>query len=84
MNSTQEIPSFILEKMDEVKRLCEQTKVAKIGLFGSALREDDDPPSSDLDFVVEFIATGANSLVNCITLINLLSYESFSYKTNPN
>lgn len=40
-------------------RLCHQTNVARIGLFGSALREGFDPEKSDLDFVVEFFEPDA-------------------------
>lgn len=55
----QDIPEFVLEKMDDIERICVETNVAKIGLFGSALREDFDPKKSDLDFVVEFHAPDA-------------------------
>lgn len=55
MNERPNIPSFILEKMDEIKESCAETNVAKIGLFGSVLRADFDPENSDLDFVVEFL-----------------------------
>ena len=37
----------------------EKGVVARIGLFGSALREDFDPEKSDLDFVVEFLEPDA-------------------------
>lgn len=59
MNSKQDIPEFILEKMDDIERICVETNVATIGLFGSALREDFNPEKSDLDFVVEFHAPDA-------------------------
>lgn len=59
MEEKKNIPDLILKKMDDIKRLCHQTKVAKIGLFGSALREDFDPEISDLDFVVEFLEPDA-------------------------
>ena len=56
MEEKKYIPEFVLKKMDDVMRLCHQTNVARIGLFGSALREDFDPEKSDLDFVVEFLS----------------------------
>ena len=54
MRAKYEIPAFVLGKMDEIEQICIETKVSKIGLFGSALREDFDPEKSDLDFIVEF------------------------------
>lgn len=59
MEEKKYIPEFVLKKMDDVMRLCHQTNVARIGLFGSALREDFDPEKSDLDFVVEFFEPDA-------------------------
>lgn len=38
----------------ELAELCERYRVVRLALFGSALREDFDSGSSDLDFVVEF------------------------------
>jgi uncharacterized protein len=34
--------------------LCQRYGVARLALFGSALRDDFDPDTSDLDFTVEF------------------------------
>jgi predicted nucleotidyltransferase len=59
MKPQHDIPAFVLEKMDEIERICIETKVSKIGLFGSALRDDFDPEKSDLDFIVEFHAPDA-------------------------
>lgn len=39
---------------DELRRLCEQHKVRRLELFGSARGEGFDPEASDLDFLVEF------------------------------
>lgn len=50
--------------MDDIERICLETNVAKIGLFGSALREDFDPKKSDLDFIVEFHAPDAPGISN--------------------
>ncbi len=38
----------------EIARLCRQFHVARLELFGSALRDDFDPASSDFDFVATF------------------------------
>jgi hypothetical protein len=41
-------------KRSEVTRLCEQYRVARLELFGSAAREDFVTGRSDLDFLVRF------------------------------
>ena len=52
-------PRLRSREIDDIERICLETNVAKIGLFGSALRDDFDPAKSDLDFVVEFHAPDA-------------------------
>jgi predicted nucleotidyltransferase len=49
------------EKREQVAAICREHHVRRLALFGSALRDDFDASSSDLDFVVEFepLATGA-------------------------
>jgi len=42
------------EQAAEVKKLCEQFHVAKLEAFGSVLKEDFNPESSDIDFLIEF------------------------------
>jgi predicted nucleotidyltransferase len=45
----------LLDKhIDQVAALCRQTGARRLRLFGSAVREDFEPTSSDLDFLVEF------------------------------
>ena len=47
----------IIDKhIDQVAALCRQTGARRLRLFGSAIREDFEPASSDLDFLVEFDA----------------------------
>ena len=41
-------------KQLQVKELCQKFKIAKLELFGSAVRDDFDE-TSDLDFIVEFL-----------------------------
>jgi len=48
------IPSFILAEKEAINRICKETRVSKMWLFGSSMREDFDPRRSDLDFVVDF------------------------------
>ena len=44
----------IEEKREELKVLCRRFQVRRLDLFGSAVGEEFDPKSSDLDFLVEF------------------------------
>lgn len=44
----------IEERRADLEDLCQRYGVARLALFGSALREDFDPDTSDLDFAVEF------------------------------
>jgi len=45
---------LIKEKRAQLAQLCHAHHVRRLEAFGSALREDFDPASSDLDFLVEF------------------------------
>ena len=42
----------------ELASLCRRLHVRRLELFGSAARDDFDPTSSDLDFLVEFDSSG--------------------------
>ena len=45
----------IIEKnLSEIQKLCSRFNVSKLELFGSALSENFDQSSSDIDFLVEF------------------------------
>jgi len=46
--------SVIQDKIERLKDLCIKYRVRRLDLFGSATREDFDPETSDLDFLVEF------------------------------
>jgi predicted nucleotidyltransferase len=49
--------------LDHIRALCENLGVERLELFGSAVREDFDQNSSDLDFLVTFTpALGGKSL----------------------
>lgn len=39
---------------DEVENLCRRYRVARLRLFGSSVRDDWDPETSDFDFLAEF------------------------------
>lgn len=45
---------IITARLDELRTLCEKHCVKALYAFGSATRDDFDPESSDLDFLVEF------------------------------
>ncbi len=45
---------LIESKRSEVEAACRRRAVRRLELFGSAVRDDFDPASSDLDFLVEF------------------------------
>jgi hypothetical protein len=45
---------IIQDKREDLARLCAQRHVRRLELFGSALRDDFDPQTSDFDFLVEF------------------------------
>ncbi len=45
---------MIKDKHEDLIRLCAQRHVRRLELFGSALGNDFDPQTSDLDFLVEF------------------------------
>lgn len=42
--------------LEDVANLCRRTSVRQLDVFGSAVRDDFDPETSDLDFLVEFEA----------------------------
>lgn len=45
---------FITEKRAEIADLCRKHHVARLSIFGSAVRDDFDPTTSDVDVIVEF------------------------------
>jgi hypothetical protein len=47
---------LIESKRSQVEAACRRRAVRRLELFGSAARDDFDPASSDLDFLVEFDA----------------------------
>jgi len=45
---------FIEEKREEIAELCRTHHVRRLSVFGSAVRDDFDPSTSDVDVIVEF------------------------------
>ena len=52
--------SVLNDNLGELTRLCRQHRVKRLAVFGSAVRDDFDAESSDLDFVVEFTSLEPN------------------------
>ena len=46
--------NLIEQYRDQVVALCRRTGARRLDVFGSAVRSDFDPATSDLDFLVEF------------------------------
>jgi predicted nucleotidyltransferase len=46
--------SVITDKIDAISRACEQFRFERLGVFGSALREDFDSKRSGIAFLVKF------------------------------
>lgn len=49
-----QVPTLVTERREAIAELCRQAHARRLDLFGSAVREDFDAASSDLDFLVEF------------------------------
>jgi hypothetical protein len=47
---------------EELQMLCRRFHVRRLDLFGSAARDDFDPETSDIDFLVEFDRTHPDAL----------------------
>ncbi len=56
---------LIQEKLGALEELCLRYRVARLDLFGSALRDDFDPAASDLDFLVEFAPMAPAEHADC-------------------
>ena len=48
------MPNVINQQRDAVAALCRRAGAWRLDVFGSAVRADFDPATSDLDFLVEF------------------------------
>jgi len=48
------VASPIDQHLEQVAALCRRAGARRLDLFGSAARDEFDPASSDLDFLVEF------------------------------
>jgi hypothetical protein len=46
--------STIESKLHDLREICRRRRVRRLALFGSAAKNQFDPSSSDLDFLVEF------------------------------
>ena len=48
------IAAVVAERTEDLREICRAHGVQRLDLFGSAAREDFDPETSDLDFLVVF------------------------------
>lgn len=49
-----QVPGLVTERREAIAELCRQAHARRLDLFGSAVRDDFDAASSDLDFLVVF------------------------------
>lgn len=63
----------IEQRRAQIAQICREHHVARLLVFGSVLRDDFDPKTSDIDFLVEFLprSTGV-SLENFLRLRDVL------------
>ncbi len=48
----------IEKRREQIAEICREHQVARLLVFGSVLREDFNPETSDIDFLVEFLPEG--------------------------
>ena len=60
--------SVISERMEDLARLCEERRVARLDVFGSAATGEFNPETSDLDFLVAFREPADDGFDNRIEL----------------
>ncbi len=56
---------IILEKQPQLIELCKKFHAQRLEVFGSVTRDDFDPATSDLDFLVEFDELGVENYADC-------------------
>lgn len=56
---------IIQQNQDQLAELCRQYHAQQLEVFGSASRDDFDPATSDLDFLVEFDEQGLKNYADC-------------------
>ena len=57
--------NIIQEKQLQLVELCKHYHAQRLEVFGSVTREDFDPATSDLDFLVEFDELGVKNYADC-------------------
>lgn len=57
--------SFVNEKQDAIRALCQVFHVQRLDVFGSVTDESFDPSRSDLDFLVEFECSSPDVHYEC-------------------
>jgi predicted nucleotidyltransferase len=72
----------LAEKEQGLKALCREYAVTRLRLFGSALREDWDPATSDFDFLVEFDRSKGLNAFDQLMGFTLLLEELLGHKVD--
>jgi hypothetical protein len=67
------LPANITVDRDSLAGFCREHGVSKLSVFGSALRSDFDPKSSDVDLIVEFSPGVPKNLFKLVTMQDELS-----------
>ena len=67
------MPATVSINEESLAVLCRNYGVARLSLFGSALRNDYDPQRSDVDVLVEFLPGARRSLFKLLRMENDLS-----------
>lgn len=56
---------IVQEKQLQLEQLCQQYHAQRLEVFGSVVRGDFDPGTSDIDFLVEFDEVGVKNYADC-------------------
>lgn len=62
------ISPYVIVDYSQLAAFCRHHGVARLSLFGSALRHDFDPSSSDVDILVEFLPGVSRSLFKLVAM----------------
>lgn len=56
---------IIQDKQSQLEQLCKKFHAQRLEVFGSVARDDFNPSSSDIDFLVEFDELGVKNYADC-------------------
>jgi predicted nucleotidyltransferase len=73
---------FIIEKQEQITELCRTHHVQRLSIFGSAVRDDFDPATSDVDVRVEFAPDALDDYVRNLHSLHDQLAEMFGRKVD--